>query len=564
MTPPDRAATILKKPDGPAFTIRFGVAPTGGETALHLETYPRPHRDTGIGFHLCTGAPSYTADKVAFWVRELKELGASWLVLPADFPTAIPEQALAELIANDIEPVVAVRRQPIAPLDTDELCSQLRRYSALGVHYVHLFHEPNSAAMWEPAEWPQPNLVGRFMETLLPGLESVLDNGLFPVLTSLCPGGHFWDTTFLDASLDWLNNRGKQDIYERLCIGIENYASNRPLTWGQGGRKRWPSARPYRCPSGCQDHRGFRLFEWYDEIVRTRVGRSLPLLCTENGLVIGTRNSPEFPVVDEHTHAERTLEMARQLMEGEAPEYLLNNAFWVLEAGEGESFEGHAWYKRDGSRVPAVTALKGMPKRGRTTTQEPARRPAKVVAFARYLLLPALDGAHRPLRADDLLDLAVRYRLTFGFSLDEAQQARQVILLGGTDELPLRVETQLREAGCAVVRITPADSPWATERRLVEALEAERRRPASRPGRHQRSTCISPISASIISRRFRSGSPTPTRTLIASCTCSAAHNMGVAAGLPSSTSTPFWGRSPLPYTADRPASPGKMVVTWAM
>ena len=441
---------------------------------MAIEDYPRPPNDTGIGFHYCTGAPQFGYEALSFWLRELKELGASWLIVPCGFPSAVPDQFLAELVSNEIEPVIGLHLQPIAPMDAAVLGGLLRRYAGLGVHYVYLFRDANNLEMWEPAEWARPGLVGRFMEILWSGLERILEAGLWPVFTPPCPGGHYWDTTFLASCLDWINQRGKQHLCDRLAIGMQNYASNRPLSWGQGGRKRWPAARPYRCPLGCQDHRGFRMFEWYDEIVRARFGRSLPLIAIENGLVVGTRNSPEFPAVDQEMHARQVQDMTRLLMYNEVPDYVFNNAFWALEAGGGESFEGHAWYRRDGSRLPAVAALKAMPKRPRLRHRgNRSAEGSTAKAIAHYLLLPDAPSGRQLSRMEALLPLIAKHRLTVGFRPEEARQAQHVTLLATEDDISVAVEVELREAGCQVVRVLPGESPWSTERRLTEALEGK-------------------------------------------------------------------------------------------
>ena len=86
------------------------------------------------------------------------------------------------------------------------------------------------------------------------------------------------------------------------------------LMWGHGGQARWPTARPHYCPPRSQDHLGFLLPQWYDEVVRQQVGRSLPFICTENGPRIDDAQHPNFPVVDEARHAQISVDMIRRVL----------------------------------------------------------------------------------------------------------------------------------------------------------------------------------------------------------------------------------------------------------
>ncbi|MGH2459474.1 MAG: hypothetical protein ACRDIY_11480, partial [Chloroflexota bacterium] len=330
---------------------------------MRLDQFPRPRGDTGIGFHYCTDVHHYDRQSLGFWLGELKELGASWLVLPSAVELPIPEFFIRELIAARIEPIIRVDVWPIQPIDRSELASLCQAYADWGVYYVSIFSEPNLATRWRLEDWSEPSPVERFASLLFPALETVHQAHLFPLISPLAPGGHYWDLTFLGQLLELLARDERHHLLDRLGICVHNYASNRPLTWGKGGPERWPNVRPYDCPKGSQDHRGFYLFEWYDAVARERLGHSLPILCGETGLVPGTQSDPAFPLADEMTHSLRSVEMARLLMDGEVPDYLFNTAFWALAAGDGDPTEAHAWYRRDTSTLPAVRALKALKKR---------------------------------------------------------------------------------------------------------------------------------------------------------------------------------------------------------
>ena len=145
-----------------------------------------------------------------------------------------------------------------------------------GIDVFHVFNEPNLKMEW--AKWNPELLPARFMDYLIPCLETMYSvEGIIPVFTPLAPGGDYWDTSFLKEALAIINQKGKKYLYDKMAIGIHNYAFNKPLNLGKGGSSRWTCAKPYQRPPGCEDHTGFYLFEWYDEIVRQRTGRRLPL-----------------------------------------------------------------------------------------------------------------------------------------------------------------------------------------------------------------------------------------------------------------------------------------------
>lgn len=451
---------------------------------MRLDQFPRPRGDTGIGFHYYTDVNHYDRQSLRFWLGELKELGASWLVLPSAVERPIPEYFVRELIAAQIEPIIQVDVWPIQPIDRSELASLCQKYADWGAYYLHVFNEPNLATRWRTEDWSATALAERFADLLLPAIETVHLAGLFPLISPLAPGGHYWDLTFLGQLLDLLSRDERRHVVDRLGICVHNYASNRPLTWGRGGPERWPSVRPYDCPKGSQDHRGFYLFEWYDAIVRERLGHSLPILCGETGLVPGTQIDPTFPLADEMTHSMRSVEMARMVMHGEVPDYLFNTAFWALAAGESDPTEAHAWYKRDTSTLPAVQAMKALKKRERRFSWYDAPTDSNAGDSSHpiyhYVLFQTPDNGPDPSGGSSrwaltaALDYVGFFRSTAGFSLDEARRASRVTIIGSDAPKSSSAEAALREAGCLVERVE-ASSESDLRRALGELVRRGRR-----------------------------------------------------------------------------------------
>lgn len=429
---------------------------------MEVRAYPRPKNDTGIGFHYYPDTHHYGKQELQRWLPELKDMGTSWLVVLSDPVSPIPEFFIRELAASEIEPIVRLYTLTVRPLDQGALARLLDRYANWGIHYVHAYNEPNLMVEWDPEEWSKPGLVDRFMDMLLPCLETMRMAGLYPMFTPLSSGGNYWDTAFLKAALDIVILKGKDHLFETMTVGMHNYAFNKPLTWGKGGQAHWPKAKPYHTPSDSEDHLDFYLFQWYDEIIRTRVGHSLPLISCENGAMIGDRQHERFPAVDEARHAQAHVEMSRMLMEGQLPDYVFNNAFWLLCNGEENPFEGQAWYKRDGRRLPAVEAMKGMlkhPRRFSGSDSPSLPRPDdQTKGLYHYLLFPQWKWGVSEWYWRLAIEYVKAFRPTCGFDPEDAKLAQFVTIIGDPRGVSEAVEEQLWAEGCHVERIAGSDA----------------------------------------------------------------------------------------------------------
>ncbi|MFQ6015014.1 MAG: SpoIID/LytB domain-containing protein [Anaerolineae bacterium] len=363
---------------------------------MQIRDYPRPSGDTGIGFHWYPDYWHYSQRELDLFIPKLKGIGASWLTVLSPFPEPIPESFIKGLLEAWIEPVIRIYTRFVEPLDQSQLRRLCQTYAGWGAHYIHVYNEPNLAVEW--AEFDPRALPDRFMDHALPCLETMYGvDGIIPLFTPLAPGGNYWDTDFLRTCFELIIIRGKSYLLDKLALGIHNYAFNRPLTWGQGGRSRWPEAQPHNTPPGSQDHMGFYLFEWYDEIVRPRAGRSLPMICSENGTLMGNRTDSNYPAVDPESHAQRSVEMSRLVMEGRVPQYVFNNAFWLLVAGDESDHAPQRWYKPDGQPVfsQSITAMQAMPKQ-----LKPSGAPLYLPVLVR-VLMP--DGSVQVMETEEYL-----------------------------------------------------------------------------------------------------------------------------------------------------------------
>lgn len=426
---------------------------------MNLSKYPRPKGDTGIGFRL--PPDQYERLGTDHWLSILKTTGASWAVLPCQHPRSVPAALLMDLAGRDIETVVQVIVTPVAAIETNLLRNLLARYRDCGVHYISFFDRPNRVSQWTLAEWRKPQLVRRFIDILLPCVERASELGLFPVLSPLEPGGDYWDTAFLAGVLQDIRERGKAAYFDRLAVGIYNHAYNRPLSWGQGGRARWKDCLPYNTPSGSEDHIGFYLFQWYEEIIREELGYSLPLISFASGAGTAPNGweDASFSPLEGRTAAQRNQEAVNLLMEGALQDSLLNLAFPV----------GGVMDDASASTVKALRELPRHPRYSSWNKPEEGLKPAFPKAIHHYLLLPAEEaGQAWPEK------YVRRFHPTCGFSLEEAMQAEYVTIVGGSLGISPQEERKVRASGCKVERVVGKD--MRETRKILDSLADEGKR----------------------------------------------------------------------------------------
>lgn len=446
---------------------------------MRLESYPRPAGGSGLAVRLEHPSPE--------GLERAARRGVRWVVLTHPAHEPAPVALLAQAHRLSLEPLVALQTDYVGDL-AGGLTRRVEELGRAGARYLWAYELANRADRWRWSEWAQPDLVARFAAALLPLLERTAEAGLYPTLPPLQPGGDYWDTVWLEALLGELERLGRKALFDRLAVAAVVEPAGRPLHWGEGGPARWPEARPYHTPSTSQDQCGFHLFEWYDAVIRRKVGHSLPILgvmgrtspteAAQIGELLARRSLPG--VLFCICLAEGEVEVAPGALAGDGAGSAEEAAPLVPEGPAGMGGPGPVPTREglpvtEGPPEEAVRhqLLSKRPDPPSGGQARPAAPPASPDAGARpaapadaqpdrslyhYLLLPQWDWGVSEWHWRVVAGYVRKFRPVTGFDPQEARLARHVTIVGGTEGVGREVEQSLRLAGCRVERLGSSDT----------------------------------------------------------------------------------------------------------
>ncbi len=378
---------------------------------MQIHLFPRPSADTGIGFHWCAGRSQLPIQQVrAFWLPELRALGAAWVKLN-DHRESLP--LVEALLAAGIQPIVRIYRPAPnpSPLGAEELAAVDGLVRA-GVRYLEVSHRPDLPSQWRNGVLP-PDAQTLVARHLAQDLAEVLSRGGLPALPAVDPAsgwdliselirqgkreilqGPIWQAVHTpghnrppDYPADLLTSEGaplSQSYY--LALAEEAWEGNawqeRPLSDVNRLRRRSFSAEQTGAANGqprAESGGIFNLAPLHSRHIEL-LGRAIPILSTSGGYVVGAADDPRYPAITPSLHMAYTLEACRMLMGtsvryAPAPDYFFCSAFWLLANQALDSSrparENDAWYSPehpDGC-LPIVPVLKAEAKRLRHTPQ---------------------------------------------------------------------------------------------------------------------------------------------------------------------------------------------------
>lgn len=366
---------------------------------MDLHEYPRPANDTGIGVHWTIGfASTIGMGKIRdFWIPELKAMGVKWVKI-FNHDGAID---FAELMLSEgMMPVVRIYRPSPYPSAFD--LRDIVHIDALirvGVRYFEFNPEPDQDTEWKGGRVPA-NAQELAVENIIANMDTILERGGMPGVPAVSNGSR-WDLVGKIVA------RGRKDIFNGpVWQAIHNYSRNRPLDYPydvgnqegasytqrfyqtlaeeEWGEDAWRGRalhevnklRLERCNPGAtimDDNACWLAYEFFDARNRRHIGRSIPILSTECGYLVGEDTDPRYPATTPDLHMAQTLEACRVMMGTStrfpaAPDYYFCSAFWLIGnavlGSTSKWAEHHAWYSErwGGNALPIVRALRAEPK----------------------------------------------------------------------------------------------------------------------------------------------------------------------------------------------------------
>jgi hypothetical protein len=314
-----------------------GASATRSAGAMAISQFPRPADDNGRGMHWIP--ITHTTDaNVDRFVDEAEQMGVKWMVILND-GTKIGENdyLVNKLTEKGIMPIMRVYTPEGRPIEGD-LGALVQHYKSLGVQYYQLYNEPNLNV-----ENPdgKPN-VARYTDLWVRDAKKVVAAGGLPGFGALSPGGNFDDVEFLKQSLDRIKATGETATLDKAWVSLHNYTLNHPLDYSK-------------------DSNGFLKYRFYDQIIKDKVGRQMPIIGTEGGTFVGADEDKTLPKVTEQKQVEMVTGAYEQVEQRHDP-YFLAYSYWVIANEEGgghdQGFTRHALFQSNGKVSPVVQALK--------------------------------------------------------------------------------------------------------------------------------------------------------------------------------------------------------------
>jgi hypothetical protein len=270
-----------------------------------------------------------------------------------------------------------------------------------------------------------------------------------------------------------LVRRQKTRLLDELVIAAYAWTHAKPLSYGSGGPERWAGARPYFTPDGEEDQRGFHIFEWYQAIIESVIGKTLPIVLLGAGIpgMDQPRSTHDFSSSE---HASINMGII-QVLSGEdvpdpsangktiyaLPEYIQCINLAYLAASEDSSTAKFAWFQSESKNLPVVGALRQW-QGSKSISYSPIPSIKSTTAFpennlrfiSHYILLPSYEWGVSDWHLDVVKPFVKKHQTTIGFSIEEAKHAARVTVIGNNQSIPEDTVDQLRLAGCLVERIS--------------------------------------------------------------------------------------------------------------
>ena len=333
-----------------------------------------PVSKRGIHWSASTNHPTV----LAFWLRELSDMGIHWVKLLDDSRGSSVGCCVA-LVEAGFEPIVRMYRAQPNPgtLDTDAL-GVVERLVGVGVRYFETNNEPNLRCEWQDGpwrSWSAQTRVDTAVGACLLDAEQVLKRGGLPSFPALAQCAHTMNDDaigsipFYDMAVSRNAEKLRQMFQRGMWLAVHDATLNHCYEDSTG----WHFEYPYD-PVNQKDHPGATVLQ--DdcslighraalEFIHRHLGKDVnpAVISTEGGVFMPDNGfqtwDTRYPGYDYNGQAVRTVAMFEWL-EKNAPE-VVGMCPWLIAnetmGHDNQAWTNHAWYHKDGPR-PVVQAMK--------------------------------------------------------------------------------------------------------------------------------------------------------------------------------------------------------------
>lgn len=242
-----------------ATTATSATAGAAASQPLALSQYPVPSRNDRSGVLNWASDSPPTGRELDRLIAEARHRKVGWVTFVAN-PDRLEEYGkLADRLArNGIQPIARVE-DPYGDLPVEDVTALVKELRGHGVRYFQLFDGANVAS-----ETPDDRVdVRDYAERWLTAAKAVVAGGGLPGVGALAPDGDYDDLGFLRHVLSAVKERGGADVLGQSWLAL------RGETAGAAATRDTTADLADRA-------------SWFDRVSRQALGRSLPILATQD------------------------------------------------------------------------------------------------------------------------------------------------------------------------------------------------------------------------------------------------------------------------------------------
>ena len=431
-----------------------------------------------LGFHYYKDAGHFDDPSLDYWLPKLQAAGTSWLIVYAPENGEIPENFIIRLREVRIEPIVVLNYAISSPPTMQIFQQRMAYYHSIGIHMVQFFNRPNMRSSWNAEEWIKPGIVTRFVRRFADYASVCIRERVIPLFPLLEPGGDYWDLAFLRSSIKQIRKEFSETLLANLVFSASAGLNKHPLSWNEAGPAGYPPAAPYS--EGMVDHRGFYLFQWYEEILRKEIGKNVPLLLMNAGMWDASAGIFDVVTKDSRQQFLNILNLLQDMTvknEGKIPSYVLSCCMYKLPSTE--SLSASVPVEPDGSDIlfgmntktvsekvsvsekiknilhklslsELISLIKKVGTNIATKLQCAGRYVFQGGSLKEYFLLPEVSSLFTEEQMNTIRQYIKIHKCASGNDLNEALASKNVIMIDDQALYPAYMLRQLQDRGCAV------------------------------------------------------------------------------------------------------------------